>query len=501
MKSRCNERERRLLSGVGAFPETWERVRDTLGHPDPGDPFLTKVWVAFGQAHDKGERPDLAAVYGQLEAHPRPLSEEDRDAWRKLAGGWSHFIDARSVTDEAERARRARMNEKVAPWFRDAAKVLEANPLIDAFELIEAARDDLQRSAYTRRLDVPIANVAEVTRRALEATNPATIPSGFGKLDSSVGGIPIGLLTLIGARSGRGKSIFLASLARNQIFVNARGPFDDPTKRVTPNEDPSRPYVLVVSCELTSEMFCERLACDMLDIHADDMRDRRTGAVDSDPYALMSAQDYYELLERHARFAVLGESDLGSMKITRVCSVIEAWADKVTATDPNATLLVMVDYLQRVDPTDEQSKAGRHREIELMAKSFATLAKRRQIAIVTAVQINDTPENGEPVRGDCRESKGANNEAGLIVVLHGWSGQQRAALTAALGADANQLRAMSMLCDKSRMGKDGWRAVLDIDGAHYRVSDAAPGTPNYLLDAETLQTANGGKKAKRPRSK
>lgn len=493
--SDCNKRERKLLGAVLIFPDSWPQVREILKGPDPGDPTLGKVWTAIDRVHAAGEEISITAVLDQL-----PVDSWVGGQLHEFTTGLLDFINAKQVIGSATRLARMRQHGELARQLRAAAATLLTSPYEDAFAELDRLREFMIRSSYRRPISIPLGNMAELTRRMFAATQPATIRSGFAVLDANVGGLPVGQLTLVGARTGKGKTTFLAALARNQIFPCSCRPVDTAAGRLELNSDPNPAHVLIVSCELTSEDLCGRLACDVLDMTADDLRANRAAAIDADPYALMGSQEYLSALDQHGRLTMIDEGEIGSTSITRVCASIDAWADQVTAAEPDATMLVLLDYLQRIDPTEQQAREARHRQIEMMAKSLATLAKRRRVALVAAVQLNDATDNAEPVRGDCRESKGANNEAGLILLLHAWSGQQRAALQQ-LRPDAPELRAMSMFCDKARFGRDSWRAVLDFDGRHGRITDAVDGTPNYMLDPRTLEIANGAAKPKRPRSR
>jgi hypothetical protein len=122
-----------------------------------------------------------------------------------------------------------------------------------------------------------------------------------------------------------------------------------------------------------------------------------------------------------------------------------------------------------------------------------------------AAQVNDTFDNGEPERGGIRDSRGGNNEAGNIWLMHTWSKAQRARIEESYEGHEARIRAqcVTLFSDKARSSAGGWRAIFNFDGAHHRLTDAPTALDrkdskpiNWLRDFDTLDTIAPAKKNK-----
>ena len=512
------EQARPLIAGVLKFPHMWPRVAELVGEVfEPtkirGDAWTRTAWLALGNAADAGEEIDPIVLREQMRTLTKAARPELLTEWADACDKTLLQVIAMqdlaprpgAVISAAERVITTFANYDLANYTAGMQKALRNDALADPYELIDGLQMRL-RETCRRAGKFDLGNAAAGTKRALESTRPAALMTGFAELDKH-GGIDFGEITLLGARTGGGKSVFLQDLARNQIFPCASMPVTNIHARAQVQDEAERVHVLVMSCENPARMMYERLACDMLDINSDDLRRDRQEALhvsDANPSGLSSGE-YIEALSKYGRLTVIDEESMKDISVSTVCATIEMWADMVLAEDPDAKMLVLVDYLQRVDPTAEQSREQRYRQIELAAKGLKGVLKSRKecMALVLAVQLNDVQGNSEPRRGDNRESRGSNNEAGNIWMLHSWDPAQRAAIleTYDNAEGREHARAMSLYCDKARSVEPGWRVPFVFDGAHYRITDALDPKANPLFDPAVLAVANstsrrGGKSSK-----
>lgn len=499
--TRCAEQ---VISGAVTFPNTWGRVFDIVGELDGAsvDPWVFTAWLSLSKLH-QGEClagwPDLLAAMSQIASVPKPGTLEEWGTCEKrrfsdVHASASYFGHPREVIGAAERLSRLRANLALGGYLGSLSKHLQRDSLGDPFVALDSLSATFHKH-HRRSSRVELGNAAERAERALQATRPAAIPTGFAALDDIACGVDIGELTLIGARTGGGKSTLLAAIARNQIFPESGRHGADMIERAQAASAPG-PHVLVVSCENSTDMFFQRLACDMLDIPGSDMRRSTRGALDKNDTnpATLGKSEFLEALRQHKRLTVIDESDTRDVEISTIRAAIEAWADDAEADDPDAAKLVLIDYFQRIDPGQADAKEPRYRQVELIAKSLKGIARTRQLAVVLAVQLNDTPGNAEPRRDSTRDSRGGNSEAANVWLLHSWTGEQRERL-AASGKSSSVLDCMSLLSDKGRSTGEGWRVMLTFEGEHYRIIDA-PDDTNHLLDPNQLKIAT----PKAPRS-
>jgi hypothetical protein len=165
----------------------------------------------------------------------------------------------------------------------------------------------------------------------------------------------------------------------------------------------------------------------------------------------------------------------------------------------------LVDYWQRTNPDEDQLREHRSRQLELAAKQLKTIVRKKPCALVLAAQANDdhTGENSEPERNDMRDSKGGNNEAANLWLMHRWSNAQASRLRDLLAPPevAERLPCTTIFSDKARSAEAGWRAVLRFRGNYYRFTDAIVPAgqkypTNWLADYTTLDLARPDKRAK-----
>lgn len=509
---------REVIAGVLRYPNAWPRVAGIVGEVLAAKTLRASAWVrtawlALTEVFDANANIDALVLREKMQGlaqlkRPELLAEWTEDDDRELVAvvrDTDLVTSMGVVVDAAERLVTTQATHEFARGLATAQRDLSRDPLADPFAALSQLQ--LQLHATCRRASkVPIDNAAEQTVVALAVTRAVMLMTGFAWLDAE-GGQDFGEVTLLGARTGVGKSTFVQAQARNQIFPDSAGPVRNVRDRLRVNTAPDRPYILVVSCENLKRMFFERLACDMLDIDSADMRRDRQEVLNcnnADPERVHSV-DYTNALAQYGRLAVVDEDDLPNLSALAVTSAIEGWVDTVTAIDPDASMLVLLDYWQRTDPDDEHAHEQRTRQLELAAKRLKSLVRNRRIALTLAAQVNDTFDNAEPERGGIRDSRGGNNEAGNIWLMHTWSKAQRARIEECFtGVEARQrAQCVSLFSDKARSSAGGWRAVFNFDGAHYRITDAPAATANkdsrpinWLRDFDTLDAIKPDKKAK-----
>lgn len=512
------QQARSVIAGVLRYPNAWPRVSALVG--DMLDPkamrasrWVCTAWRALAEVVAANVPVDALVLREKMQAlaqlgRPELLAEwatEDTLTLCEVVRDAELVTSEVVVVDAAERLVSTYAKHEFSRGLVSAQRELERDSLADPFAVLSNLQQQLT-STCRRPTRVPTDNAAEQTRAALAVSRAAILPTGFRWIDEAMGGQDLGEVTLLGARTGVGKSTFLQAQARNQIFPKSALPVRNVRERLEVSTKPDRPYILVVSCENLKRMFFERLACDMLDINATDLRRDRQAAIDhnnADPECV-DTEDYLAALAQYGRLTVIDEDDLPNVSALAVTATIEGWVDSVTALDPEATMLVLLDYWQRTDPDDEHAHEQRSRQLELAAKRLKALVRNRRIALTLAAQVNDTFDNAEPERGGIRDSRGGNNEAGNIWLMHRWTNAQQARIRESYppGEARKRIECMSLFSDKSRSSAPGWRAIFTFDGAHYRITDAAGADEqskpiNWLRDAETIEACKPDKKPKK----
>ena len=237
---------------------------------------------------------------------------------------------------------------------------------------------------------VHIRDALGMTYDRLEAirTDPAAVsgtPTGFSAIDNIIVGMGKGDLVLIGARPGMGKTTFAMNIATN---------IAKSTKKTV--------------CVFSLEMTTTQLASSMLSSEA---------FVDS--YAIrsgkISGSDYDHLAKAAA--------DLSS------CDIQIDDTAAITVTQIKAKLrrmknlgLVVIDYLQLMQ--GDKKAENRVNEVGERSRGLKLLAKDLGIPVICCAQLSRAPtsrtgENAKPGLSDLRESGQIEQDADIVMFLHG----------------------------------------------------------------------------------
>lgn len=269
---------------------------------------------------------------------------------------------------------------------RYGAQFAQEEPSDSTLSLMQSeVFDALQERAASRD-----ANIAALTVPALESTLDYTrsamgLSYGHTKLDEFTMGMQDGEVTIVGARSGVGKS----SLMIQSVYGNAmQGKSCD-----------------IYSLEMDDLTVQQRLWA--LDSHLPFNAIRRKMLKDSERRALKEAA--YRVAELPIRIY----SD-GDMSLAQIAATARLNARR------NGMKLMAVDYAQRVnaDGSDEKTK------VSAVSRTLTNLVKSERIHLMLLSQLRKMPVeqyNRPPHISDLAETRQMENDAHTCVLLHrGW---------------------------------------------------------------------------------
>lgn len=199
--------------------------------------------------------------------------------------------------------------------------------------------------------------------------------TGFFEIDGISGGMRPGELWVVGAKSTRGKSVFMLQVASEFM------------KR--------KMNVAVFSLEMMAHEVTGRLVCVLGVMHY--------GAITQPKTA--NAHDKAGILRGVTEFKAsniwIDDSD------TQTVESIEAEAQRISDTSGGIGLIV-VDYIQLVHAVREKG-VNREQEIARISKTLKQLAKRLRCPVLTATQLNE--------EGRSRESKAIEQDADALLYI------------------------------------------------------------------------------------
>jgi len=210
------------------------------------------------------------------------------------------------------------------------------------------------------------------------------LSTGFRDLDSQTNGFNPGQLIVIGARPSMGKTAFVCNIA--EWVAGAIGA-----------------TTALFSLEQERTEVVERLVCirSRLDGHR-----LKKGAVDAaEKLAISDAARELSPIPLHI--------DDEATSVTEIAAACRRWKRR------EGLGLIIVDYLQLVDPEDR--RAPREQQISANSRRFKRLAKELHVPVVLLSQLNrgvDLREDKCPRLADLRESGAIEQDADIVLLLH-----------------------------------------------------------------------------------
>ena len=216
------------------------------------------------------------------------------------------------------------------------------------------------------------------------------LPSGVSGIDSMTRGYQPGEITIIGAKSGVGKTSLLIQAA----IANA-------SQRVP---------VLLFSLEMTTQQVLRRILCAVSGVPYPKVRDPRW-ATDVEMQLLTKAAVQIEKWPLH----IVESAGITIEKITATARL---------AIRRHGVKLVGVDYVQIVNAPGKDERL----RVAAISRGLTRLAKDEQVPVVVLSQLarpDRSNANRRPTMSDLRESSQLENDAHCIVLAHReWDDEQ-----------------------------------------------------------------------------
>lgn len=271
-------------------------------------------------------------------------------------------------------------------------------------------------------------------------------PTGFADLDALLVGLLPSELVVLAARPAMGKTALVCALALD--FVRRNLP------------------VLFLSLEMGKHEIGERLLCIESGVSSDDLkRGKLTG---NQMEVDMKTDDLLRAAGRIQEMP-LRIDDLPNQRVHRIAATARRMKRK------HGLELLIIDYLQLIEPDDSKREETREREVATITRKLKGLAKELEIPIVLLAQLNrgvESREDKRPRLADLRESGAIEQDADLVMFLHRPEAYD----------PEDRPGECDVIVSKNRRGKIGtatlaWRAqstsFRDMAAKHHATADAA----------------------------
>lgn len=314
------------------------------------------------------------------------------------AANWRHY------RDQVLRASRQRAVFEAATKLR-AESLANVHTREELESLVEATLESALRGRQSGQNLVPVsASVVEALER-LEAifygNAPEPVTTGLSDLDDFLGGYLPGELHVLAGRVAMGKSVFGATVAMRSAMKGAR--------------------VAVFTGEMSHWQYSQRMLAAMV-------QEDYALILDPKPHRLEAAGMRTEAARMNwlRRVVEGGElikalpiqyDDSGAITPGQIAARSRVARRRMGGLD-----LVIVDYLQRLDPDPTTKRnVSKAEEVAQIAKALKTMAREQEVPILVMAQVGRVVESRSdkrPYLGDLSDSSGVEKEADSVTFIH-----------------------------------------------------------------------------------
>jgi replicative DNA helicase len=347
------------------------------------------VWAAFITLRAAGKPIDAMTVEAQIAANGKAT-----DWVQHYLGECAYSVPTpKNAMEYAAQIREAALTRRVQGVLSEVLEDAKAGRLSGS-ELLSVAMAglshlDAETPDDAKRIGELVAKrVKQLEQIAAEwATGHRTLtgfPTGVAKLDEKIGGWQPGIMTIVAARPGMGKS----SLGLSSADAASKAGFG----------------CHVFSLEDTQDAYSDRSISRTANVPAQSLRNCQVNREQME-----RTRDAVNELHRRRGWLVDDRSGITADEIVR--SVRRHKRE-------NNTKVVIVDYIQRVKAPKQ---ASRHEELGDMALAFSDAAKQDGIAYVVMSQLNRGVEqrsDKHPQLSDLRESGSLEELAKCVIGVY-----------------------------------------------------------------------------------
>lgn len=241
-------------------------------------------------------------------------------------------------------------------------------------------------SAFTKMDSLLTSAMDEITQLAQQQTHMAGVPSGFKDLDELFGGFRGGDLVILAARPGVGKTSFALNLAVNAAKAGTT--------------------VAFLSLEMSASQLTQRILCSEARVNLGNVRQGRM--TDSDWMAIIEASNTLYNLDIY-------------IDDTPALSILELRAKARRELRSKEKGLIVVDYLQLMQPPRARADGNRAVEVGEISRGLKVLAKEMNMPVIALSQLSRAVEmrgKKRPMLSDLRESGSIEQDADMVILLY-----------------------------------------------------------------------------------
>lgn len=402
------EAERALLGAIMLNNRAYESVSDYLHSDHFSDAVHAKVYESASRLLEQGHQANPITLKTYLE----------QDALVQEAGGMAFLTGlANSVVTVINAGDYGKLIYDL--YLRRELINVGQDMVNDAFEssIDDTALDQIEGSeqrlfdlAATGQTEGGLAAFESALAQAIDMAEAAHrrdgalsgTPTCLDDLDTKLGGLHPSDLIILAGRPAMGKSALATTIA-----FNAAKYF-----QTTDNEEESGKLVAFFSLEMSSEQLATRILAERARVNSHDIR---TGRLANEDFGKLVAasQELYS--------APLFMDDTPAITISAMRTRCRRLARQARSDKHNGLGLIVVDYLQLLDPGRMNRQDNRVQEISAISRGLKALAKELDCPVLALSQLSRAVEQREdkrPQLSDLRESGSIEQDADVVTFIY-----------------------------------------------------------------------------------
>jgi replicative DNA helicase len=394
------EAEQALLAAILANNQAYERVADFLRPEHFADPVHARIFEACGKLINRGQMANAVTLKNAFEADNALQDVGGAQYLAELQAAYVTIINAehygKAIHDLYLRRELINLGEEVV---NEAFDYDLDHPATTQIEVAEQKLFKLSETGMTeggfqsfRNALIHAIEMAEAAHR--REGQIAGVPTGLTDLDEMLGGLHNSDLIVLAGRPGMGKT----ALATNIGFNAAR--------RYSESEGADGAVVGFFSLEMSAEQLATRILSEQSRVPSEDIRRGK-----------LSAQDFEAVVQASHELTTLPFY----IDDTPAVSVGQIRTRARRLKRQQNLGLIVVDYIQLMQPTAGTKPESRVQEISEMTRGLKVIAKELDVPVVALSQLSRAVEQREdkrPQLADLRESGTIEQDADMVMFVY-----------------------------------------------------------------------------------
>jgi replicative DNA helicase len=389
------EAEMSLLGCVLLDKGTMLKIVEIVTADDFYTPHHQTIFTVMCELYNKSEPIDVLTLGNRLEEHGKI----------EQIGGRSYLAKLSTVTPTAAHAvqyaeiiKKKSTHRKLLQAATDIIKLGYEEDRDDANEVLDEAQQILfaVTQKHMKQAFTPIRSVLDDTFDRIDTLHREKgkmrgVPTGFTDLDSLLAGFQKSDLIILAARPSVGKTSLALDFARNAaIRGGAR--------------------VGMFSLEMSKEQLVDRMLCAEANVNLWKMR---TGNLSDSP----DSNDFPRI--GHA-MGKLSEAKI-FIDDTAGANIINIRTKARRLQAEHGLDMLIIDYLQLMNPTGNKSNQGRVQEVAEMSRGLKLLARELNVPVLCLSQLSRAVEQTKPAipkLSHLRDSGSIEQDADVVLFIY-----------------------------------------------------------------------------------